>query len=140
VDGLSISILISLAALGISIYGVFEKRSSARRAERLRLISLTDNLGELIGELIDKAKSGEVMGDTIENLNSRIELTAQQALSLIQKHTLDVTGAELRTVAQALEESGLNEDAQQVWELAVDSRPKGDVQWVYAQRGYAYFH
>src|SRR5258708_114153 len=111
-----LSVIISLAALGTAIYGIFERGRAARRAERIRLTSVIEELAKSRYQLVELASQGTVSGDIIEALHSRQELLGQQALSLLQKHSLEVTSSELRELAFDLEEAGFKEDASVMWE------------------------
>lgn len=135
-----VSALVSLAALGTAIYGIFERGNAAKRAERLRLTVIVENIARARGELTDLVSAGVTFGDKIEVINSRIELLAQQARSLLQKYHLEVTSTECREIAVALEECGLIDSADEVWLLARDkAQEEGNTQELYSGRGYAWF-
>ena len=135
-----VSAIISLAALGTAIYGIFERGNAAMRAERLRLTAIVENLAKARGELTDLASAGVTAGDKVEVINSRMELLAQQARSLVQEHHLTVTSTECREMATAFEEVGFIDFADEMWLLARDkAQEEGDVQELYASRGYSWF-
>lgn len=68
-----ISLILSLVAVVVSVYGIYERRLAASRAERIRLTEITDDLEKLKLELID---TKERVGDRVESLHSRMELLA----------------------------------------------------------------
>jgi hypothetical protein len=135
-----ISTLISLAAFGVAAYGITERRLGARRSERVRLTTIVENLTKVRLELLDLVAKGQTIGDVVEAVNARVEVLSQQALSLIQQHSLTVTSTECREVGYALQLAGYREDAEFMWDLACERAQKeGDTQVLYASRGYAYF-
>ncbi|MBC8990258.1 hypothetical protein H9X95_08815 [Micromonospora chalcea] len=136
--GLSyLSFGISFAALLVATYGILERHQVARRADRLRLTVITGELAKLREDLV-KAETNT--GNLIENVHSRMEVLAQQALSLIQAHEVSLTSAELRVIAMALEETGYNEASEGIWGVASETaRGEGKRQLLYANRGHAYF-
>ncbi|MFG1893315.1 hypothetical protein ACGFIP_04855 [Micromonospora zamorensis] len=128
---------ISFAALLVAAYGILERHQGARRADRLRLTVITGELAELREELV---KAETRTGDFVEIVHSRMEVLAQQALSLMQAHEVSLTSAELRVIATALEETGFNDASEGVWGFASEAaRSEGKQQLVHANRGHAYF-
>jgi hypothetical protein len=113
-DTQTASLLISLSALAISAFGILERRSAATRSDRLRLSPITDELNKVRLEISRLTSVGENMGDLITTLNGRAELLGQQGLALVQAHALNVTSAECRVVALALDDSGFREDSQEM--------------------------
>jgi hypothetical protein len=131
---------ISFAALAIATYGIFERGKTASRAERVRLTTIVGELAKTRGELVDIAMKGQTIGDMIEVLHTRQELLSQQARSLIQGHELTITSSECREVAFNLAETSFNDDADAMWQLAVETaKAEGKTQLLYANRGYAWF-
>ena len=127
------ALAISLAALAISLYGIVERRSAARRAERLRFMSLVDDLNSLRVDHILP------WGDEASAVNARAELLTVQAFAL-QKRLTDVTSPEFRTLAFALDRAGYPEQAEQAWRSAIDTaEDEGPTPALFAHRGYAYF-
>ncbi|MBM0275786.1 hypothetical protein [Micromonospora tarensis] len=132
-----LSFAISFAALLVAAYGILERHQVARRADRLRLTVITGELAELLEGLV---KAEITTGDLVENVHTRMEVLAQQALSLIRAHEVSLTSAELRVIAVALEETGYNEASEGIWGVAGETaRSEGRRQMVYANRGHAYF-
>jgi hypothetical protein len=136
-----ITIIISVAAFGVAAYGILERRLAARRSERLRLTTIVENLAKVRLELIEMASKGQTIGDVVEAVNARLEVLSQQALSLIvQEHSLTITSTECREVAVGLEQAGYIEDAEFIWDMALERAAKeGDTQVLFASRGYAFF-
>src|SRR5215472_15646170 len=100
------SVLISFGAFGTAVFGIFERGRAASRAERLRLASIIETLTEIRVKLAELVSAGQPNGNVIEALHARQELLSQQAVSLLQKHTLTITSAECRELAWHLEEVG----------------------------------
>ena len=139
-DTAQISVEISGLAFLAAAYGVLERRLAARRAERIRLTAITADLTKTRLDLYEFAEKGIKMGDMIEALNTRLEVLSQQALSLIQQHSLTVTSTECREVAFDLMQTGYHDDAEFMWNLARERAQKeGDTQVFFAGRGFAYF-
>jgi hypothetical protein len=135
-----VSLVFSLAAVAVAFYGIYERRLAAARAERIRLTVITDDLEKLKLDLIAEAEAGRRVGVRIEALNARVELLAQQGLSLIREHELPANSTECRTIAFALYAVGFTDDADEVWRLAIDKgETEGDVQRLLAARGYSYY-
>lgn len=131
---------VSFVALLAAVYGIFERGKAASRAERVRLTSIIEALGKTRGELVEIAMKGQLIGDMVEVLHSRQELLSQQARSLIQKYQLTITSSECREVAYNLSETGFHEDADGIWQLAIEyAKAEGRSQFLYARRGYAWF-
>jgi hypothetical protein len=135
-----ITIIISVGAFLIAAYGIFERRLAARRSERLRLTAIAENMTQVRRELIELGEKKQTSGNIIEVINTRLEVLSQQALSLVQQHSLTITSTECREIAINLEQTGYREDAEFVWELARErAKKEGDTQELYVNRGYAYF-
>jgi len=131
-------VLISLAALAVSLYGILERRGAARRAERLRFASLIDDLNELRLSYRHPTTALE-FGDEAAFVNARAELLAVQAF-LLRKHLHDITSPEYRTLAFALSRSGYPAEADQSWrEALLAADEEGPTQQLFAHRGYAFF-
>ncbi|HEX5199618.1 MAG TPA: hypothetical protein VFW27_06710 [Actinoplanes sp.] len=127
------ALVISLAALAVSLYGIAERRSMARRGERLRFVTLIDDLNGL------RLEHRLPHGDLADAVNARAELLAIQAFTL-QKRLTDITSPEYRTLAYALGRSGYPAEADQSWRAAIDAaEDEGTVQTLFARRGYAFF-
>ena len=132
-----VSFVISLFALLVAAYGIYERRSAAARVERVRLSAITDDLEKLKLELIAEAES---VGDRVEALHSRMELLAQQGLSLLREHGVHANSTECRSLAYLLDEISYTDDANEVWVDAVkQSWSEGNIQILYATRGYSYY-
>jgi len=135
-----VSAVISLAALGTAVYGIFERGNAAKRAERVRLTTIVENLAKARRELVELASKGVMAGDFVETLSAQIEILAQQALSLVQENQLTVTSSECREIAMALEQAGFIDNAEAMWLLAGENGSiEGEVQEFYANRGFGYF-
>ena len=135
-----ITIIISVGAFGVAAYGILERRLAARRSERIRLTTIVENMTQVRRELIELGEQGKTSENIIEVLNSRLEVLAQQAVSLVQQHSLTITSTECREIAIGLEQTGYREDAEFMWGLAKErAKKEGDTQELYASRGYAYF-
>jgi hypothetical protein len=135
-----LSVVVSLAALATAVYGIFERGNAARRAERIRLTTIVENIVSVRRELVESVSKGITVGDVVEVMNTRLEVLSQQALSILQTTKLPVTSVECRELALALEGSGFNDDAEYVWLRAKESSQKeGDIHELYANRGFAYF-
>ncbi|WP_433367693.1 hypothetical protein ACQPZX_40095 [Actinoplanes sp. CA-142083] len=120
------ALAISLVALAVSLYGIAERSSATRRAERLRFLTLIDDLNRLLT-------------DNPRPFDTQVEILALQAFGL-QKRFTDVTSPEYRTLADALGRSGLPAEADQLWRAAIDaSEDEGPTQALFARRGYALF-
>jgi len=134
------SLIISVVALSVAIYGVFERRQAANRADRLRLSVITGEMAGLGFELVKMASEGHRVGDRVEAMHTRIELLGQQALTLMDAHAPTLTSTECRQIALALEESGYRDNAGEVWRRALEiAGREGATQRLFARRGYAYF-
>jgi hypothetical protein len=132
----TVSLLISLLALAVAAYGIFERKAAATRAERIRLSVITDDLQKIKLELL----TAGAFGGNVEALHTRTELLAQQALSLIREHAIPATSAECRAVAFGLGRVHCTEDAEEVWRLAINKgQSEGDAQGLFAVRGYGYY-
>lgn len=130
------TISISLAALLIALYGIVERRKTSTRAERIRLGEIVDELNRCALDLATHQLSDSV----VEALNTRRELLGQQAKALLKAYRSTITSAEFRVLAFALAGAGYDEDAEDVWNLAVTAGGReGTMQHVYSLRGYAYF-
>jgi uncharacterized 2Fe-2S/4Fe-4S cluster protein (DUF4445 family) len=90
---------ISSAALAVAAYGIIERGKAASRTERIRLTSIIDDLAKARYDLTELGSKGTLVGDLIEALHARQEVLSQQALSLVQKHSLEITSSELRELA-----------------------------------------
>jgi hypothetical protein len=131
-------VLISLAALAVSVYGVVERRSAARRAERLRFAALIDELNNLRLAYRHPTTVLE-FGDEADAINGRAELLAVQAF-LLRQRLHDITSPEYRTLAYALSRSGSPAEADQSWrESLLAAEEEGPTQQLLAHRGYAFF-
>jgi len=131
-------VLISLAALAVSLYGILERRGAARRAERLRFASLIDDLNELRLSYRHPTTALE-FGDEADAINGRAELLAVQAF-LLRQRLHDITSPEYRTLAYALSRSGYPAEADQSWrEALLAAEEEGPTQQLFAHRGYAFF-
>jgi hypothetical protein len=139
-DIAQISVIISASAFVVAAYGILERRITARRAERIRLTTIVEDLTKTRLELYELASNGITMGDRIEALNTRLEVLSQQALSLIRQHSLTITSTECREVAFDLMQAGYQDNAEFMWNLARERAQKeGGIQALFASRGYAYF-
>ena len=135
-----VSIIISIAAFLVAAYGIIERRMTATRSERIRLTTIVENLTQVRRSLTELAQQGQTSGGMVEVVNTRLEVLSQQALSLVQQHSLTVTSTECREIAFDLELTGYKEDADFMWGLAQErAKKEGDIQELYASRGYAYF-
>jgi len=131
-------VLISLAALGLSIYAVLERRGAARRAERLRFAALIDDLNGLRLAYRHPTTALE-FGAEADAVNTRAELLAVQAF-LLRQRLHDITSPEYRTLAYALSRSGYPAEADQSWrEALLAAGEEGPTQQLLAHRGYAFF-
>jgi hypothetical protein len=131
-------VLISLAALAVSLYGVVERRGVARRAERLRFATLIDDLNDLRLAYRRPTTTLE-FGDEADAINGRAELLAVQAF-LLRQRLHDITSPEYRTLAYALSRSGYPAEADQSWrEALLAAEEEGPTQQLFAHRGYAFF-
>src|SRR4051812_10373546 len=131
-------VLISVAALALSVYGVIERRGAARRAERLRFAGLIDDLNDLRLAYRHPTTVLE-FGDEADAINGRAELLAVQAF-LLQQRLHDITSPEYRTLAYALSRSGYPAEADQSWrEALLAAEEEGPTQQLFAHRGYAFF-
>jgi hypothetical protein len=140
VQAQDLSLLFSLIAVVVAVYGIYERRLAATRAERLRLGVIADDLEKIKLELARESRSGQPAGDHIEALHGRTELLAQQGLSLLREHEISANSSECRAIAFALDETGFADNADEIWRLAnkkADS--EGDVQALFATRGYGFF-
>ncbi|WP_030434223.1 hypothetical protein [Actinoplanes subtropicus] len=131
-------VLISLAALAVSLYGILERRGAARRAERLRFATLVDDLNNLRLAYRHPTTALE-FGDEAAFVNARAELLAVQAF-LLRNRLHDITSPEYRTLAFALSRSGYPAEADQSWrEALLAAGEEGPTQQLFAHRGYAFF-
>lgn len=130
------AILISLAALALSIYSVVERRHAAQEAERLRFTVIIDELNSLQLEHI-QATTDLQTGDITAAINARRELLGAQALVLLRHFRDRITSPEYRTLAHALDRAGYPADADNTWRLAIEAAD-GMTQTLFAHRGYAY--
>jgi hypothetical protein len=120
------ALAVSLVALAVSLYGIAERSSATRRAERLRFLTLIDDLNGLLAE-------------NPRDFDTHVELLALQAFGL-QKRLTDITSPEYRTLADAIGRSGLPAEADQMWRAAIDAaEDEGRTQALFAHRGYAFF-
>jgi hypothetical protein len=111
---------ISLVALAVSLYGIVDRRGVAHRSERLRFMTLVEDL--------QRRPDGE-----------NAEIPAVQAF-LLQRTLHDVTSPEYRTLGAALSRSGYPAEAEQCWrEALVEAEDEGPTQVLFAHRGYALF-
>jgi tetratricopeptide (TPR) repeat protein len=134
-----VTVAISLFALAISIYGVAERRNAAKRAERLRLATIIDELNGLHLEHL-QAPDGLTDGDITDAINARRELLAVQSLSLLDSFRKTTTSPEYRTLAHALSRAGYPNEADEVWRKAISTALReGATQSLFAYRGYACF-
>src|SRR3954452_15963112 len=131
-------VLISLAALAVSLYGVVERRGAARRAERLRFAALIDDLNDL--RLAYRRPTTVLeFGDEADAVNARAELLAVQAF-LLRQRLHDITSPEYRTLAYELNRSGYPAEADQSWRDALlAAEEEGPTQQLLAHRGYAFY-
>jgi hypothetical protein len=134
-----IALGVSIAALGISFYGVRERRNAAWRAERLRFASIIDDLNSLRLEYLQPTTNLQYDAVT-DAVNARAELLAVQALVMARKLRRSITSPEYRTLAYELNRAGYPADAERIWQVAIPAATaEGPIQALYAHRGYAYF-
>jgi len=135
-----ISIIISVAAFMVAAYGIVERRVAATRTERIRLTTIVENMVQIRKELIELSQQGQTSGNIIEAISARLEILAQQAIFLVQRHSLTITSTECREIAIGLEQAGYLEDADFMWDMAHErAKKEGDTQELYASRGHAYY-
>jgi hypothetical protein len=131
-------VLISLAALALSIYAVLERRGAARRAERLRFATLIDHLNDLRPAYRHPTPALE-FGPEADAVNARAELLAVQAF-LLRDRLHDITSPEYRTLGYALSRSGYPAEADQIWrEALLAAEEEGPTQQLLAHREYAFY-
>jgi hypothetical protein len=134
-----VALLVSALALAVAIYGVLERRAAARRSERLRLSTLIADLDGLYFEQLT-SPDGLAPGDFTDGINSRRELMSMQALALLPGFRKEVTSAELRILAYALNRAGYPSESDRVWLGAIAvAAGEGATQTLFARRGYGYF-
>jgi hypothetical protein len=132
------ALAISLAALAVALYGIAERRGAIRRAERLRFVTLIDDLNNLRLEHLQPTTYLD-FDDLGIAVSERAELLAVQAFTL-QRRLIDITSPEYRTLAFALGHTGYPADADQMWRESIHAaEDEGPTQLLYAHRGYAYF-
>ncbi|GAA0564183.1 hypothetical protein GCM10010172_54530 [Paractinoplanes ferrugineus] len=133
------SLLISVCALALAIYGVLERRRDVRRSEWLRLTAAIADLDALSFEQL-KTPDGLNAGDFTNAVNSRREILSFHALALLPKFQKQVTSSELRVLAYALSRAGFPSEAERIWIRATTAaKSEGPTQVLFAHRGYAYF-
>lgn len=131
-----LSLLFSLIAVGVAVYGIYERRLAATRSEQIRFSVIVSDLEKLKLEL---ASEREPIGNRIEALHGSMELLVQQGLSLLRQHEVVANSTELRTFAYVLEEIGLTDDSETLWLQAIDkAQSESDIQTLFAARAYGY--
>lgn len=131
---------VSVVALAIAIYGVWEKRESAAAAECLRLATVADQISAALHEAGVLKMNGAAFGDLIVNLNSRIEQLADEGYELIVKHQSRIYSSVCRTIAFGADTAGDVERSECIWSVAIDlAHQEGDAQRRNAHRGFAFF-
>jgi len=133
-------IAISMLALLVAMYGIWERNNVLRRAERVRLSEIMADLNGLGLELSKLPSELQQQGRAVQTINTHAELLGQQAMALLGNFTGTITSAEYRTLAYGLSNAGYQPDADQVWRRAVEQADKeGSTQSVYALRAYGVF-
>ncbi|MDQ0375555.1 hypothetical protein [Cellulomonas humilata] len=127
------SLIFSLIAVALSIYGVVERHKAALRSTRTQLAALLVELNELnLTEVQTRTAwaegapgAGRDLGGA---LNFRRALIAEQATSLERMiRGRDVVPEEYSTLAYAYESLGDSDRALQLWEQAVDRATNSSV-------------
>jgi len=133
-------IAISMLALLVAMYGIWERNNVLRRAERVRLSEIMADLNGLGLELSKLPSELQQQGLAVQTINTYAELLGQQAMALLGNFAGTITSAEYRTLAYGLSRAGYQPDADQVWRRAVEQADKeGSTQSVYALRAYGVF-
>jgi len=133
-------IAISMSALLVAMYGIWERNTLLRGAERVRLSEIIADLNGLGLELSKLSSELQQSGPAVQTINTRAELLGQQAMALLGNFTGKITSTEYRTLAYWLSNAGYQPDADQVWRRAVEQADKeGSAQSVYALRAYGNF-
>jgi hypothetical protein len=131
------ALIISIAALVVSVYGVAERRGAARRAERLRFAALIDDLNNL--HLAHVQPTEHLRYDDVAYaVNATAELLAMQAFGMM-RGLRGVMSPEFRTLGFALDRAGYPGEGEQTWRAAVvAARREGPTASLFAHRGLAY--
>jgi hypothetical protein len=133
-------IAISMSALLVAMYGLWERNNVLRRAERVRLSEIITDVNGLGLELLKLPSELQQAGPAIQTINTHAELLGQQAMALLGNFTGTITSTEYRTLAYWLSNAGYQSDADQVWRWAVEQANKeGSTQSVFALRAYGTF-
>lgn len=134
ISGQAVTVLVSVAALAVSIYGIVERHLTLRRIERVRLTEIVDQLNQIDVEAWKEP-------DIDPRLFAiRKEVLVQQAVSLLNRWTSrSMTAVEYRRLALAASECGFSETADAFFKKAMAARAGGDirVQTMYAERSLA---
>jgi hypothetical protein len=135
------TIVISCAALLISLYGLQQKHTEARRGLRIQLTQPVDELNNVNYTEDNHRWQSEREGWTYNlasSANARRALLCKQEADLARKLGSDVTCVELQTVAFSLTLVGEYEQAGAMWEAAIRSAVDAPPYFrVVVKRGYA---
>lgn len=133
--------VISLIALLISFYGVWEKRRDQRQQRLLRLGCLIEELNKLSYEQDRLIEDWTMQGRSIPpNLNisnySRRVVLCDEAQSLSAQLGSDVSPTQIRVIADNWNRSGRTDLAEPLYRQLID-RPVRDIDTTWAWRGLA---
>jgi hypothetical protein len=128
-----IPVVISAVALGLSIYGIFERRWATFSAMRVRIAELLAQIGDLnVEEASLREPSADDRGSSwyaVSYIGQKRTLLAYQAVALIERlrrqqrglagASLRLTASELAALAYALGQCGDAETARTYWDEAI---------------------
>jgi hypothetical protein len=140
-----ITLCFSGLALIVSIYGILERGFATRRAFRIRLTELIDDLVRIEGDqqvYEQDASKSDVMKDALRQGNAtRRALLGAQALDILSKYRRRITIPEYVGLASALRETSDTAGQRRVLEEAIASLEKETpFQQAAAYRVWAYFN
>lgn len=131
-----IPVLISIVALGLSIYGVFERRWATFSAMRVRIAELLAQIGDLNVEEASLLRGTDEAGDeaaarwyAMSSIGQKRTLLAYQAVALIERlrrhgrglgsASLRLTASEFAALGHALGQCGDSTSARAYWDEAI---------------------
>jgi len=140
-----ISILISGAAFCVALYGILERGLAARRALRVRLTELIDDLVQIdVSQRLldhDQGKPEDVKAAVRDGNALRRALLAAQAVDILFKYKRRITIPEYVSLAEALRETSDTTGQRRVLEAAVaELKAESPFQQAAAWRAWAWFN
>jgi tetratricopeptide (TPR) repeat protein len=131
------TVAISTVALGLSVYGVWDKRRDTRRQLRVRLSEVVDELATITLEQEKATRGPQAHPRLVSSFNAQREMLCREGIELTRLLKGDVTDGAYRVLAIALERIGDPRGAEELWQRGIAVAAPDSIFKAFVLRGYA---